>query len=63
MSNTTDWHKSSYSGGSGEACVEERRTLAGGAVTSIDLRDSKQTDGPIITVAPSAFTALVSMVR
>jgi hypothetical protein len=55
----TDWHKSSYSGGSGENCVEERRGMEGGAVTQVDIRDSKQTDGPVITVSPTAFAAFV----
>jgi hypothetical protein len=58
----TDWHKSSYSGGSGENCVEERRALESGAVTQIDIRDSKQADGPVITVSPAAWTALVGSV-
>lgn len=55
----TEWHKSSYSGGSGENCVEERRALEAGAVVQVDVRDSKQTDGPIIAVSPTAWSAFV----
>lgn len=57
---TTSWMKSSYSGGSGEACVETRKELAGSAVTAIDIRDSKDVvNSPIITVSPGAWQAFV----
>jgi len=57
---TTPWMKSSYSGGSGEACIETRKELAGGAVTAVDIRDSKDVaKSPIVTVSPAAWSAFV----
>ncbi|GHI06862.1 toxin [Streptomyces cellostaticus] len=47
-----DWFKSSYSSGSeGDSCVEVAI-----APPAIHIRDSKQTDGVILTVTPTAWT-------
>lgn len=57
---STPWVKSSYSGGSGEACVETRKQMAGNAVAAVDIRDSKDVDSsPIITASPAAWSAFV----
>ncbi|MFD4557473.1 DUF397 domain-containing protein [Streptomyces sp. NPDC058469] len=46
--------KSSYSGGNaGQECVEVARNLP----TTIAVRDSKEPNGPILQVAPSAWAA------
>ncbi|MFE7358257.1 DUF397 domain-containing protein [Streptomyces sp. NPDC057543] len=47
-----DWQKSSYSGSEGGQCVE---IAAHPAV--IHIRDSKNPDGPTLTVAPTTWTA------
>ncbi|MEU5793793.1 DUF397 domain-containing protein [Streptomyces sp. NPDC047813] len=50
------WHKSSYSDSSnGNDCVEFAPTP-----TTIHIRDSKNTEGPCLTVAPGTWTAFVS---
>ncbi|MER5923374.1 DUF397 domain-containing protein [Streptomyces mirabilis] len=46
--------KSSYSGGdAGQECVEVARNIPG----TVAVRDSKDLDGPIVVVAPSAWAA------
>ncbi|MGW1006211.1 DUF397 domain-containing protein [Streptomyces sp. NPDC002520] len=51
-----DWFKSSYSSGSeGDSCVEIAPTP-----DTIHIRDSKQTDGPLLTVAPTTWASFVS---
>lgn len=47
-----DWQKSSYSGSEGGQCVE-----IAAHTTAIHIRDSKNPDGPMLTVAPTAWTA------
>ncbi|NUP42976.1 MAG: DUF397 domain-containing protein [Streptomyces sp.] len=50
------WFKSSYSGGNdGESCVEI--AVAPG---TIHIRDSKNLDGPRLTVTPTTWSAFVS---
>ncbi|MEV6941950.1 DUF397 domain-containing protein [Streptomyces sp. NPDC051172] len=50
------WFKSSYSGGTnGESCVEI--AVAPG---TIHIRDSKNLDGPRLTVTPTTWAAFVS---
>jgi hypothetical protein len=52
------WFKSTRSNGSG-ACVEIARAQPG----IIAVRDSKDPHGPVLTVAGSAFAALVDQVK
>ncbi|MEE1745004.1 MULTISPECIES: DUF397 domain-containing protein [unclassified Streptomyces] len=49
-----DWHKSSYSSGQGGACVEVAAHPA-----AVHIRDSKVSDGPVLTVLPAAWTAFL----
>ncbi|MFE0367420.1 DUF397 domain-containing protein [Streptomyces tendae] len=48
------WRKSSYSGDQGGNCVE-----VGELTATVAVRDSKSPAGPILTLAPAAFTAFV----
>ncbi|MEU5229647.1 DUF397 domain-containing protein [Streptomyces anulatus] len=48
------WFKSSYSDGDGGACVEVAAHPA-----AVHVRDSKVTDGPVLTVGPAAWSAFV----
>ncbi|MFF2653810.1 DUF397 domain-containing protein [Streptomyces sp. NPDC058045] len=54
------WFKSSYSSNGG-ACVEVAPDLVGCGV--VPVRDSKQADGPIVTVSTEAFSAFVAEAR
>ncbi|MFJ1936871.1 DUF397 domain-containing protein [Kitasatospora sp. NPDC088160] len=57
-----DWFKSSYSGGSGNNCVE----VADLTVThfgAVAIRDSKDPAGPVLLMTPEAFTDLVAFAR
>ncbi|MEU5714445.1 DUF397 domain-containing protein [Streptomyces sp. NPDC020403] len=49
-----DWRKSSYSGSEGGDCVEVAAHPA-----AVHVRDSKVTDGPVLTVPPAAWTAFL----
>lgn len=51
--NNAVWHKSSYSNGSGNECVEVAKLRPGPA-----LRDSKDPEGGALRLAPNAWTAL-----
>ncbi|WP_101383469.1 DUF397 domain-containing protein [Kitasatospora sp. GP30] len=51
------WFKSSYSGQNGE-CIEVRRSEAG-----LDVRDSKDPQGPILAFPHSAWRAFVTSVH
>ncbi|QES49511.1 DUF397 domain-containing protein [Streptomyces venezuelae] len=53
------WRKSSYSGSEGGACVE----VATCPAEQVHVRDSKVTDGPTLTLAPTAWTSLTRWVR
>ncbi|MFE4663925.1 DUF397 domain-containing protein [Streptomyces sp. NPDC056716] len=56
-----NWIKSSYSG-SGGSCVEWAPAHA--TTTGIvPIRDSKRTDGPVLTVSVPAFAGLVVLAR
>ncbi|MFH8934371.1 DUF397 domain-containing protein [Streptomyces griseosporeus] len=49
------WFKSSYSGGNdGESCVEIAHTPG-----TVHIRDSKNTSGPRLTLAPEAWADFV----
>lgn len=50
-----DWRKSSYSSDEGGACVEVAAHPA-----AVHVRDSKVSDGPVLTVAPAAWAAFAS---
>ncbi|NUW02648.1 DUF397 domain-containing protein [Streptomyces sp. CAI 127] len=68
------WFKSSYSGNTGEACVEvaydwrkssysnnegEACVEVATCPHTVHVRDSKLTDGPTFAVAPAAWTAFL----
>ncbi|MEU5700841.1 DUF397 domain-containing protein [Streptomyces aurantiacus] len=48
------WLKSSYSNGAGGECVEFAHTVGGAR-----LRDSKDADGPVLTVRTDAWHAFI----
>ncbi|NUL05244.1 DUF397 domain-containing protein [Streptomyces lunaelactis] len=47
-----DWHKSTYSGSDGGECLEVATHP-----TAIHVRDSKNPDGPVLTLDPATWTA------
>ncbi|MBT2407120.1 MULTISPECIES: DUF397 domain-containing protein [unclassified Streptomyces] len=49
------WRKSSHSSDEGGDCVEVAAHPA-----AIHIRDSKVTEGPVLTMAPAAWTAFVT---
>lgn len=50
--------KSSYSGGNaGQECVEVARNIAG----TVAVRDSKDTDGPILRLRPAAWAPFLHL--
>lgn len=49
------WFKSSYSSGEGGECVEVATTPA-----AVLVRDSKQTDGPVLGVTAGAWAGFVA---
>ncbi|AIJ14353.1 MULTISPECIES: DUF397 domain-containing protein [Streptomyces] len=72
-----DWYKSSYSGGSGDNCLEVARwrksTHSGGSGgnclevatgnTAVPVRDSKNPVGPTLRFQADAWTAFVESLR
>ncbi|MFG2590280.1 DUF397 domain-containing protein [Streptomyces sp. NPDC048438] len=50
-----DWRKSSYSSDQGGNCVE-----VAAHPSAVHIRDSKVTDGPVLTVPPAAWAAFVT---
>ncbi|MEU2071749.1 DUF397 domain-containing protein [Streptomyces anulatus] len=48
------WFKSSYSSDQGGNCVE-----VAARPSAVHIRDSKMTDGPVLTVEPAAWSAFV----
>ncbi|WP_037923028.1 DUF397 domain-containing protein [Streptomyces violaceorubidus] len=54
-----DWYKSSYSGGSGDNCLE----VATGIPTAVPVRDSKNPAGPSLRFHAGAWSAFVDGVR
>lgn len=52
------WVRSSYSNGAGGECVE--RAISG---EGIHLRDSKDTQGPVVTVSHAAWASFVQTIR
>ncbi|MFI6524360.1 DUF397 domain-containing protein [Streptomyces uncialis] len=61
MVESPQWFTSSYSSNGG-ACVEVATNLVASHGV-VPVRDSKQTDGPVLALAPSAFTGLVALAR
>ncbi|WP_406145734.1 DUF397 domain-containing protein [Streptomyces sp. NBC_01012] len=49
-----EWRKSSYSSDQGGNCVE-----VAAHPSAVHIRDSKVTDGPVLTVPPAAWAAFV----
>ncbi|MEV7305262.1 DUF397 domain-containing protein [Streptomyces microflavus] len=49
-----NWFKSSHSNGDGGACVE-----VAAHPSAVHIRDSKLTDGPVLTVEPAAWSAFI----
>lgn len=49
-----DWRKSSYSGGEGGNCIE-----VAAHPQAIHIRDSKDPEGPALTVSPAAWADFV----
>ncbi|MFE2045767.1 DUF397 domain-containing protein [Streptomyces sp. NPDC059477] len=56
------WVKSSYSTQNGGSCVEWAPEYAT-ATGMVPVRDSKRTDGPVLTVSVGAFAGLVVLAR
>ncbi|WP_329026525.1 DUF397 domain-containing protein [Streptomyces sp. NBC_01423] len=50
-----DWKKSSYSGSEGGACVE-----ISAHPSAVHVRDSKNPQGPTLTLAPTTWTAFAA---
>jgi hypothetical protein len=55
-STAATWRKSSHSGAEGGQCVE----VANGTA-AVHIRDSKNTNGPMLTVAPDAWAQFVAL--
>ncbi|TDD29976.1 DUF397 domain-containing protein [Actinomadura sp. KC06] len=55
----TLWRKSSHSGSGGAECVEVAVLTSQG----VALRDSKNADGPMLSIAPSAWTSLLTDIK
>jgi Domain of unknown function (DUF397) len=55
---TPEWFKSSYSGANG-SCVEARHHAEG----AVEIRDSKDPDGPTCTFSRCAWAAFVAEVK
>lgn len=53
------WRKSSHSSGGEGQCVE----VAAGTDRGVALRDSKDADGPVLSLAASAWVSLLADVR
>jgi hypothetical protein len=53
------WRRSSYSNANGGECVEVADDFPG----VVPVRDSKQADGPVLTVSAGAWSALVESLK
>ncbi|MFC9821164.1 DUF397 domain-containing protein [Streptomyces erythrochromogenes] len=60
MSTPLKWFKSSYSSDEGGQCVEVATCPC---ADTVHVRDSKVTDGPVLTLAPGAWDGLTGWVR
>jgi hypothetical protein len=54
-----EWRKSSYSSGNGGACVEVASNLQG----IVAVRDSKDSDGPALTIGPAGWRVFIAAAR
>ncbi|MFI0925306.1 DUF397 domain-containing protein [Streptomyces sp. NPDC021012] len=57
--NNAHWRKSSYSNGEGGNCVEVLDNIPG----VVPVRDSKITDGPVLLVPATAWTAFLADIK
>ncbi|MFE6838485.1 DUF397 domain-containing protein [Streptomyces sp. NPDC057705] len=57
MSTQLTWFKSSYSASEGGDCVE-----VAASATQVHVRDSKNTDGPVLDLGPASWAALTGWV-
>ena len=57
------WRKSSHSGTQDESDCVEVAGLPGRTARMIGVRDSKNPAGPILTLAPADFRAMVTRLR
>jgi hypothetical protein len=53
------WRKSSYSGNGGGDCVEVATNLPG----IVAIRDSKNPDGPVLTVSRDEWASFITRLR
>ncbi|WP_327353232.1 DUF397 domain-containing protein [Streptomyces sp. NBC_01304] len=53
-----DWHKSSYSSSEGGSCVEIATHPS-----AVHIRDSKNPDGPMLTVTPTTWTTFLRLAK
>ncbi len=53
------WHKSTYSNGNGGNCVEVAANLPG----IVAVRDSKNPDGPVLTVSRDEWASFITRLR
>jgi hypothetical protein len=53
------WRKSSYSGNGGSDCVE----AATRSPATVAVRDSKNPDGPILTVVPAGWRDFIADIK
>ncbi|MGW3164717.1 DUF397 domain-containing protein [Streptomyces sp. NPDC001142] len=53
------WRKSTYSGNTGGDCVE----VADGLPCAVPVRDSKNPDGPVLTIGATAWQRFVDALR
>ncbi|MFI0982465.1 DUF397 domain-containing protein [Streptomyces sp. NPDC021093] len=54
-----NWHKSSYSGGEGGACIEVAENVLGATM----FRDTKIENSPIITVEDSTWGMFLTLIK
>lgn len=54
-----DWRKSTYSNGAGGDCLELADNIPG----TVPVRDSKNPAGPVLFLAPAAWSAFISGMR
>jgi len=53
------WRKASYSGTNGGGCVEVATSMPG----IVAVRDSKDPDGPVLTVSPDDWARFLTRLR